>query len=165
MICLGQYIVMSFIHLPLYCGYVEFICSTKTSEKNSSVLKWRRVVRGDSDSLGDSLTFLKSEENWTLNAFLWGAAHQAPYIYDFGLPRGECMLKMPFFFLPCVPSCTQQTLKSLFCSSEEGLLGPYAGYRRVESGTSHTYIMQLLMINNTSGFFVSNFVSVVVLVH
>lgn len=72
-----------------------------------------RSGQGRQSSLSDSLTFPKSEENWT---FLWDAAHQAPYIYDFGLLGGVCMLKILFFTL--YASLCQDILESLFCSSE-----------------------------------------------
>lgn len=63
------------------------------------------------------------------------------------------MLKMPYllllFFNPmhfAVPGNPSEFVMLL----RAALLGSYAGSRRAGNGTSHTYIMHLIMINNAS---------------
>lgn len=124
--CLVSYIVTSFIHLSLYRGYVEFICPTETSgrahmfwsggEWSGETANW--MVPWPSPNLR------KTEH---LSTFLWGAAQQAPGLHNFGLPGGECVLKMPYllllFFLTLCTLLYQEIQTSLLCSSEQHCLG------------------------------------------
>lgn len=111
MVCLVPYIVTSFINLSLYCGYVEFIGSTKTSGRTHVFLsgeEWSGETAGWRVPR-PSPNLRKTEH---LSTFLSGTARQAPGVYNFGLPGGECMLKMPYlliyFFKPCAPCCTRK---------------------------------------------------------
>lgn len=143
-------IVILFICLTLHCNYVEFIYSTETSGGPTS-------SKLEKSGWGDRINWVIPWYSQNLSKI--GCCTSGPrYRYDFDLPGVECMIKMPFFPLPCAPYSTRKTWR--VCPlPREGTAWALCRFCGVEF---HTYVMHLLMINN---YFVSNSMSVVVLLH
>lgn len=119
---------------------------------------WRtHIFQSGEEWLGDRINWVIPWYSQNLSKI--GCCTSGPrYRYDFDLPGVECMIKMPFFPLPCAPCSTRKTWR--VCPlPREGTAWALCRFCGVES---HTYVMHLLMINN---YFVSNSMSVVVLLH